>query len=144
MKRIAACAMLLLACACATPQAGAPAATGSQLDTDVHGFAMAYCLRSLAAKNLPEPEASVVRDQGNRWSQIVVENSRGDFTEFFVILPALNAAIASRPMAYVRDEETGGSAAAPVYYCDMLLREPAVVRAMDEARRTLAPAYTGE
>lgn len=121
-----------------------PAAALPDLDAHVHGFAMAYCLRSLGDKGLPEPEAQVMRQQGDRWSQIVVEQSRGDFTRFFVIMPALDAALAATPMALVKVEDTGGSAAAPLFYCDKLLRQPAVVQAMAAARASLAPDYAGD
>lgn len=143
MLRATACLALLLAGACTAPQPRGTTASVSLIDTHVHGFAMAYCLRSLDGKNLSEPEARVIREQGNRWSQIVVEQSRGDFTEFFVIIPAIDAALAATPMAYVKDEESGGSAPAPIFYCDALLRQPGVTQAMDEARARLAPAYAG-
>lgn len=137
-------AAILSASACVTPGGtGSASLEEALLDNQVHGFAMAYCLRSLDNKRLPEPEARVIREQGGRWSQIVVERSRGDFTKFFAILPALDAALAATPMALVRDEGTGGSATVPVYYCAELLRQPAVVGAMGKARAALAPDYTG-
>ena len=142
--RIAGIAALLSATACATPGQYGDTPTTALLDAHLHGFAMAYCLRSLGDKRLPEPEAQVMREQGNRWSQIVVEHSRGDFTKFFVIMPALDAALAATPMALVKVEETGGSAAAPVFYCDSLLRLPAVAEAMAAARASLAADYADD
>lgn len=141
-KVIAGLAPLLLTTACTTSQHGGIAAGDTLLDRHVHGFAMAHCLRSLEGKGVPETDARVLREQGDRWGQVLVEHSRGDiFAAFDVLLPAIDAALASTPMAIVKVEETGGSATAPVFYCDDLLRQPAVMRAMDEARLRLAPAY---
>ncbi len=136
-------ALLLMAGACTTPQHRVGTAAGSLLDSHVHDFALAYCLRSLGDKNLPEPEAQILREQGDRWGQVMVEQSRGDFTEFFVIVPAIDAALAATPMALVKVEATGGSATAPVYYCVELLRQPAVMHAMAQAKAGLAADYAG-
>lgn len=140
---------LLLAGACATPQhrsgtAAGSLLAGSLLDSHVNGFAMAHCLRSLGNKGLPETDARVLREQGDRWGQVLVERSHGDiFAAFDILLPAIDAAVAATPMALVKVEDTGGSATAPVYYCVDLLRQPAVARAIAEARAGLAADYDG-
>jgi hypothetical protein len=133
-------AALVAANACAVPRPGA-ASSAALLDEHVHGFAMAYCLRKVADRGLPEAEAKVLREQGNRWGQVLVERSRGDYTLFFVIMPALDAALAETPMAMVKAGDTAGSETAPLFHCDQLLRQPAVMRAMARARASLAPAY---
>lgn len=138
-------ALLLVVSACSTPQHRGGAAAALLLESHVNGFAMAHCLRSLDGKGVPETDARVLREQGDRWGRILVEHSRGDiFAAFDVLLPAIDAALASTPMALVKVEETGGSATAPVFYCDDLLRQPAVMRAMAQARARLAPAYAEE
>jgi hypothetical protein len=138
-----AAAALLAANGCVTPVGRSNAAAAVLLDSHITGFAMSYCLRSLGDKGLPETDARVLREQGGRWAQVLVEHSRGDITAAFdVLLPALDAAIAATPMAQVRDDATGGTLPAPVFYCDDLLRHPAVMRAMAEARRRLAAAYS--
>ena len=103
---------------------------------------MAYCLRSLDGKGLPEPDGRVIREQGERWGQVVVEQSRGDFTAFFVIMPAIDAALVATPLAMVKDEQTAGSLPAPVFTCAEVLRQPAVIRAMADVRASLAAAYS--
>ncbi len=137
-------AALLGMAACTTPNGEAISKGGVDpaLDGHVEGFAMAYCLRSLGSKGLPEPEARVMREQGDRWAQVVVERSSGDITLFFAMMPALDAAIASAPMAFVKDEAKAGSAPAPVYFCAEIIRQPGVANAMAEARDALAPAYS--
>lgn len=127
---------------CIAPPARINAPAAVLLDSHITGFAMSYCLSSLGEKGLPEADERVLREQGNRWGQVLAEHSRGDISSAFdVLLPALDTAIAVTPMAQVRDDATGGTLPAPVFYCDDLLRYPTVMRAMAEARRRLAAAY---
>ncbi len=140
-----AAALLLMLSACATPQRSVGAAGDSLVESHVSGFAMAHCLRSVGGKGVPDTDARVLREQGDRWGQVLVEHSRGDiFAAFEILLPPLDAALAATPMAIVKVEDTGGSATAPVFYCAELLRQPAVTRAMGEAAALLAPAYRDE
>ena len=114
----------------------------TELDSHVNGMATAHCLTSLGNKGLPERDAQVMREQGDRWGQIVLERSAGDFfLAFAKMRPALDAALAATPMTMVKDGDTTGSLPAPVYYCAQILRQPAVVRALAEARAVLAPDY---
>ncbi|GAA0768171.1 hypothetical protein GCM10009076_28150 [Erythrobacter ramosus] len=134
----------MLAAGCtATPNAPAPQSMPT-LDSHVAGFAMAYCLRTLSNKGLPERDAQVLREQGERWNQVVVEQSRGDITLFFAMMPVIDAAIAATPMAQVKDEANAGSLPAPVFYCAEILRHPAVSQTMADARTSLAAAYAGD
>ena len=146
MRRVGAILALLLSMsACATPQSSRNSAAQSLLESHINGFAMAHCLRSVGTKGLPETDARVLREQGDRWGQVLVEKSRGDiFAAFDILLPALDAALAATPMALVKVEETAGSVTAPVFYCAELLRQPDVARAMDDAAAALAPAYREE
>ncbi|WP_301751584.1 hypothetical protein [uncultured Erythrobacter sp.] len=114
------------------------------LDSHVAGFAMAYCLRTLGNKGLPEREAQVLREQGERWNQVVVEQSRGDITLFFAMVPVIDAAMSATPMAQVKDEANAGSLPAPVFYCAEILRQPAVSEVMADTRASLAAAYAGD
>jgi hypothetical protein len=133
---------MLLVSACVTSEDPGGATAAALLESHVNGFAMAHCLRSVGDKGVPETDARVLREQGDRWCQVLVEHSRGDiFAAFDVLLPAIDAALESTSMALVKVEETGGSATAPVFYCDQLIRQPAVERAMAQARARLAPAY---
>lgn len=144
-RAVAILALLASTSACATAQTSGGTAAESLLESHIHGFAMAHCLRSVGTKGVPEADARVLREQGDRWGQVLVEKSRGDiFAAFEILLPALDAALAATPMALVKVEETGGSATAPVFYCAELLRQPAVARAMEQAAATLAPAYREE
>ena len=114
----------------------------TELDSHVSGMATAHCLTSLGDKGLPERDAQVMREQGDRWGQIVLERSAGDFfLAFAKMRPALDAALAATPMTLVKDEANAGSLTAPVYYCAQILRQPAVVSALAEARAILAPDY---
>jgi hypothetical protein len=141
-RAAAAAAALLAASGCIAPAGRLTPPAAVLLDSHITGFAMSYCLRSLGDKGLPETDARVLREQGGRWGQVLVEHSRGDLVAAFdVLLPALDAAIASTPMAQVRDDATGDAVPAPVFYCDDLLGHPGVMRAMAEARRRLAAAY---
>lgn len=141
-RAIAGLALVMVVSACTTPQHRGGEAGALLLDGHVNGFAMAHCLRSLEGKGVPETDVRVLREQGDRWGQVLAEHSRGDiFAAFDVLLPAIDTALAATPMALVKVEETGGSATAPLFYCDDLLRQPAVMRAMAQARARLAPAY---
>lgn len=105
---------------------------------------MAYCLRALGSKGLPERDIQVLREQGERWNQVVVEQSRGNITLFFAMMPAIDAAVSATPMAQVKDEENAGSLPAPVFYCAEILRQPAVDHVMADARVSLAAAYADD
>lgn len=142
LRTMTAAALALMAAACATPAPLGKAAGAMLLEDHVNGFAMTHCLRAVGGKGLPETEARVLREQADRWGQVLVEHSRGDiFAAFDVLLPAIDTAMASTPMAEVRDDATGGTLPAPLFYCADLLRQPGVMRAMAEARARLAPAY---
>jgi len=135
---------LMLEAGCtATPNAPAPQSMPT-LDSHVAGFAMAYCLRTLGNKGLPERDVQVLREQGERWNQVVVEQSRGDITLFFAMMPVIDAAMSATPMAQVKDEENAGSLPAPVFYCAEILRQPAVSQIMADARARLATAYADD
>ena len=137
-------AAILTLSACATPGPGDTAASAALLDEHVRSTAMAHCLRSVGGKGLPAAQAEVLREEGQRWVQILVEKSRGDIELLFAIMPAVDAALAAAPVALIHDDSTGGTLPAAVFHCDTLLREPGVERAMAEARRRLAPAYVEE
>jgi hypothetical protein len=134
--------MLLVGCT-RTQNAPAPQSMPT-LDSHVAGFAMAYCLRTLGNKGLPERDVQVLREQGERWNQVVVEQSRGDITLFFAMMPVIDAAMSATPMAQVKDKANAGSLPAPVFYCAEVLRQPAVSQVMAVARASLATAYAGD
>jgi hypothetical protein len=116
-------------------------AVASKLDRHVKGFAFGYCSRSLGGKGLPEPLLEVVTQQGQFWTNIVVENSRGDVQIIFVLVPLLDELIAQTPMALVRDDPTGEAVPAPIYFCDEITQHPEVQAALQNVKIELAPAY---
>lgn len=134
----------MLEAGCATNPNAPASHSMPTLDSHVAGFAMAYCLRTLGNKGLPERDVQVLREQGERWNQVVVERSRGDITLFFAMMPVIDAAMSATPMAQVKDEANAGSLPAPVFYCAEILRQPAVSQIMTDARAALATAYAGD
>lgn len=145
-------ALAAVASACSTvgPATEVNLVAASQIEPDadleahVSGFTNAYCLRSLHGKGLPDEEAKIVSQQGQRWTNVVVQQSRGDIQYFLGMIPSIEAAITATPMAMVKDEETAGSATASIFYCSQITQQPGVARAMAEAKEALAPAYAEE
>jgi hypothetical protein len=117
--------------------------TRSDVQRDVEGYAVSICLTKLKEGVISAQDTAFLNQQGQRWGSIIAQRSSGDIEHFFKLLPVIEAAMATMPVAQVQgdgpfDERSHHAA---VFYCGEIIDAPNVRASIDKAIAKLKPAY---